>query len=163
MNHYPETSMHFLTCTLVLCACLLANAAQAQVVVKDPWVRATVPAQKATGAFMQLQAAADSKLVAASSPVAGIVEVHEMAMEHDVMRMRQIPFLTLPAGKTVQLSPGGYHIMLLELKRQAKEGDKLPLSLVIEGKDGRRKTIQTEAVVRGLTASAPSHGTRHGH
>jgi copper(I)-binding protein len=155
--------MHFLTRTVVLCACLLAGAAQAQVVVKGPWVRATVPAQKATGAFMQLEAAADSKLVAASSPVAGIVEVHEMAMEHDVMRMRQIPYLTLPAGKTVELSPGGYHIMLLELKRQAKEGDKLPLSLIIEGKDGHRKTIQTEAVVRGLAAGAPLHGAQHGH
>ncbi len=155
--------MHFLTRTLVIGACLLAGAAHAQVAVSNAWVRATVPAQQATGAFMQLQAAADSKLVAASSPVAGIVEVHEMAMDHDVMRMRQLPYLALPAGKTVELRPGGYHIMLLQLKRQAKEGDRLPLSLVIEDKDGRRQTVQTEAVVRGLAAGTPAREARHGH
>lgn len=146
----------------ILCAGLLAAAAHAQVVVKGAWVRATVPAQKATGAFMQLQAVADSKLIAASSPLARVVEVHEMAMEHDIMRMRQMPYLALPAGKTVELSPGGYHLMLLDLKHQAREGDRIPLLLVVEGRDGRRATIQAEAVVRGLATAAPVQGAQHG-
>jgi copper(I)-binding protein len=85
----------------------------AQVTVKDPWVRATVPAQKATGAFMQITSAQDARLVEARSPVAGVVEVHEMVMEKEVMKMRAIKGLDLPAGKTVELKPGGYHVMLM--------------------------------------------------
>lgn len=153
--------MQFLIRSLILCAGLVAGAVHAQVVVSDAWVRATVPAQKATGAFMRLQANTDSKLVAASSPVAGVVEVHEMAMEHDVMRMRQIRYLALPAGKSVDLGPGGYHIMLLELKHQVREGDRVPLSLVIEGKDGRREIVQAEAIARGLAAGMPAQGGNH--
>ena len=71
-----------------LAALALAAAANAQVTVKDPWVRATVPQQKATGAFMQLTAAQDVKLVAGSSPVAGVVGIHEMVMDNNVMKMR---------------------------------------------------------------------------
>jgi copper(I)-binding protein len=147
--------------SVFLCAGLVVGVVHAQVVVSNAWVRATVPAQKATGAFMRLQARTDSKLVAASSPVAGVVEVHEMAMEHEVMRMRQIRYLALPAGKSVELGPGGYHIMLLELKHQVREGDKVPLSLVIEGKDGRRETVQAEAIARGLAAGMPAQGGKH--
>jgi copper(I)-binding protein len=146
--------------SVFLCAGLVVGVVHAQVVVSNAWVRATVPAQKATGAFMRLQARTDSKLVAASSLVAGVVEVHEMAMEHEVMRMRQIRYLALPAGKSVELGPGGYHIMLLELKHQVREGDKVPLSLVIEGKDGRRETVQAEAIARGLAAGMPAQGDK---
>jgi len=158
--------MHALIRTTIyasaLSTALLAGAVQAQVAVKDAWIRATVPAQKATGAFMQLQAAADSKLVAVSSPIARVVEVHEMAMQNDVMRMRQVPALALPAGRPVDLKPGGYHLMLLDLKRPAKEGETVPLSLVVEGKDGRRQTVETSAVVRGLAAGAPAaQGAKH--
>lgn len=132
--------------------------AQANVSVKDAWVRATVPQQKATGAFMQLQAASDSKFVSASSPLTPTVEVHEMAMQGDVMRMRQVPAVELPAGKQVELKPGGYHIMLLNLKAQVKEGDTVPFTLVFEGKDGKRETVEIKAPVKALTTAAkPAH------
>lgn len=139
---------------------LVATAAHAQVTVKEAWVRATVPQQKATGAFMQLSAAQDTKLVSASSPVTPVVEVHEMAVQDGVMRMRQVPSLPLPAGKTVELKPGGYHVMLLDLKQQVKEGDTVPLTLVFEGKDGKRDTLEVKAPVRALNASAKpaAHG-----
>jgi len=139
-------------------ALLTAHAANAQVTVKDAWVRATVPQQKATGAFMQISAAKDTKLVSASSPVTPVVEVHEMAMQDNVMRMRQIPALDLPAGKTVELKPGGYHVMLLDLKQQVKEGDTVPLTLVFEGKDGQRESVEVKAPVRALNASAQPAG-----
>jgi len=103
---------------------------------------------------MQLSAAKDTRLVSASSPVTPVVEVHEMAMQDNVMRMRQIPALELPAGKTVELKPGGYHVMLLDLKQQVKEGDTVPLTLVFEGKDGTRETVEVKAPVRALNASA---------
>jgi hypothetical protein len=126
----------------------------AQVTVKDPWVRATVSAQKATGAFMQITSAQDARLVEASSPVAGVVEVHEMVMEKDVMKMRAVKGLDLPAGKTVELKPGGYHVMLMDLKQQMKDGDTVPVTLVIEGKDKKRSTIEVKAPVKPLTAAS---------
>ena len=132
----------------------------AQVTVKDPWVRATVPAQKATGAFMHITSAQDARLVEASSPVAGVVEVHEMTMEKDVMKMRAIKGLDLPAGKTVELKPGGYHVMLMDLKQQMKEGDTVPVTLVVEGKDKKRSTVELKAPVKPLTTASkaePEH------
>jgi copper(I)-binding protein len=132
----------------------------AQVTVKDPWVRATVPAQKATGAFMQITSAQDARLVEARSPVAGVVEVHEMVMEKEVMKMRAIKGLDLPAGKTVELKPGGYHVMLMDLKEQMKEGATVPVTLVIEGKDKKRSTVELKAPVKPLTTPAkaePEH------
>ena len=126
----------------------------AQTTVKDPWVRGTVEQQKASGAFMQITSANGGKLVPASPPVAGVVEIHEMAMEGNVMRMRAAPGLELPAGKTVELKPGGYHVMLMDLKQQLKAGETVPLSLVVEGKDGKRQTIEVKAPVRALGADA---------
>ena len=138
-------------------AALLSNAALAQVTVKDAWVRATVAQQKATGAFMQLQSAQDAKLVAAQSPVAGVVEVHEMAMDGGVMKMRAVPNLALPAGKAVELKPGGYHVMLMDLKSQVKEGDTVPVTLVFEDKDGKRQNIEVRAPARTMAQPAMQH------
>lgn len=81
-----------------------------------------------------------------------------MAMQDNVMRMRQIPALQLPAGKTVELKPGSYHVMLLDLKQQVKEGDTVPLTLVFEGKDGKRESVEVKAPVRALNASAQPAG-----
>jgi len=134
-----------------------AFPAFAQVTVDDPWVRATVPHQKSSGAFMRLTAAADARLIEVRSPVANIVEVHEMLMEGDVMKMRALPGLDLPAGKAVALKPGGYHVMLIDLKGQLKEGDRVPLTLVVEGKDGKRETVELSAPVR------PLHQQHRGH
>ena len=142
---------------------LTAHAwAQAPVVeVQDAWVRATVAQQKSTGAFMRLTAKADSRVVAARSPVAGVVEVHEMAMEKDVMRMRAVPALALPAGQTVELKPGGYHVMLMDLKQQLKAGDTVSVSLVVERPGGQRETVEVSAPVRAMTAAPAGHGHRH--
>lgn len=141
---------------LTLAGLALAFAAQAQVSVKEPWARATVPQQKATGVFMQIVSAKDARLVEASSPVAGIVEIHEMAMVQDVMKMRAVPGLDLPAGKVVELKPGGYHVMLMDLKAQVKDGDMVPLTLVVEGRDGKRQTLELKVPARPLSATAPA-------
>jgi copper(I)-binding protein len=130
--------------------------ALAQVSVSEPWVRGTVESQMATGAFMRLTAATDARLLAARSPVAGIVELHEMAMENNVMRMREITRLDLPAGRTVELRPGGYHVMLMDLKRTLKPGEEVPITLDFE-QGGKRLTVQVKAVVRPLTSAPPAH------
>ena len=151
--------------SLIAAACaagvtFLSTTAWAQVTVKDAWVRATVAQQKATGAFMQIQSAQDAKLVAAQSPVAGVVEVHEMAMDGGVMKMRAVPSLALPAGKAVELKPGGYHVMLMDLKGQVKDGDTVPVTLVVEGKDGKRQNVEIKAPARGMN---PQPAISHGH
>lgn len=141
----------------------IASAAQAQTTVKEPWARATVAQQKASGAFMQLQSAKGGKLLSASSPVAGIVEIHEMLMDGDVMKMRAVSSLNLPAGKAVELKPGGHHVMLIDLKKQLIAGDTVPIILVVESA-GQRETVEVKAVVRAPgAAGAAAHKGHHGH
>ncbi|MBK7469690.1 MAG: copper chaperone PCu(A)C [Betaproteobacteria bacterium] len=125
-----------------------AAASQAQVTIKEPWVRSTVPGQSATGAFMQLTARQDTKLIAVRSPVAGIVEVHEMLVDKGIMKMRSVDKLLLPAGKTVELRSGGYHVMMMDLKRQIKTGDEIPLTIEFESSQGQRVTVDVKAVAR---------------
>ncbi len=109
---------------------LAAVTAPSQAVqVKDAWARATVAGQKASGAFMKITAKTATRLVAVSTPVAGVAEVHEMKMDGDIMKMRAIPGLDLPAGKTVELRAGGYHLMLMDLKQALVSGSVLPLTL----------------------------------
>lgn len=135
-----------------------AFAVHAQTTVKDAWVRGTVAGQKATGLFAQISSAGGGRLVSASSPVAGAVEIHEMAMDGNVMRMRAVPAVELPAGKTVDFKPGGYHLMLLELKKELKAGDDVPVTLVIEGAGGQRENVEIKAPVKALAeAQAQSH------
>jgi copper(I)-binding protein len=135
--------------------------AWAQVEVKSAWVRGTVPAQKTTGAYMEISSARDASLVGAESTAAGEVEVHEMSMDKNVMRMRAVPRLDLPAGKTVELKPGGYHMMLIDLKKPLKKGDSVPLRLKIENKDKTVSTVEVKAEVRDATAAMPAQQHNH--
>jgi copper(I)-binding protein len=150
--------MRILVVPAALAAAILVAPVWAQVTVTEPWVRGTVQGQKATGAFMQLKSADGGVLVAAESPVAGVVEIHEMRMEGNVMKMRAIPKLDLPAGKAVELKPGGYHVMLMELKQPLKKGDSVPLKLKFQGKDGKPQEVEVKAEVRDLGAAAPKAG-----
>ena len=137
-------------------------SAMADVAVKDAWVRGTTPAQKATGAFMEITSSDAAALLSAASPAAGVVEIHTMKMEVGVMKMRQIPKLDLPAGKGIKLQPGGNHVMLMDLKQQLKKGDVVPITLKIEGKDKQVQTLEIKAEVRDLAAPATmDHGHKH--
>lgn len=140
-------------------ATLGAAGALAQTRVKDAWVRGTVAQQKATGAFMRISSAQGGRLVSVASPAAGVVEVHEMTMEGSTMKMRALAQgLDLPAGKTVELAPGGsYHVMLMDLKHPLRAGDSVALTLVVEGKDGKRESVEVNAPVRALSAPIGVH------
>lgn len=133
-----------------------ATAACAQVSVSDAWVRGTVAGQKATGAFMQLKSSADTALVSAASPVAAVVEIHEMKMDAGVMKMSAVRSLAVPAGKTTELKPGGYHVMLMELRQPLKEGETVPVTLNFEDKAGRKQSVEVKAAVKALTAAPPA-------
>ncbi len=144
----------------------LTAAAWAQTVkIDEPWVRGTVAQQKATGAFMRLTAPEPMRLVAGESPVAGVVEIHEMAMDGDVMRMRAIAGLALPAGRPVELKPGGYHVKLMDLKRPLAGGETVPLTLVFENAAGQRvrQEVQAKVMALGAQPGAMGAGPQGGH
>ncbi len=134
-----------------------AASAAAQVTVREPWIRATVPAAQATGAFMELVSKQDARLVEVRSPAAGIIEIHQMSMQGDRMMMSAVESLDLPAGKPVALASGGYHIMMMDLKRQMKAGDTVPMTLVIEQKGKKRETVDVQVPVKPLSYTAPKH------
>lgn len=129
-------------------------ALAADVEVKDAWVRGTVTGQQATGAFLEISSKSGAALVGAASPAASIAEIHEMKMDGGMMKMRAVERLELPAGKPVQLAPGGYHVMLMKLKQPLKKGDSVELTLQIEGPDKKVEAIPITAEVRDLTAAA---------
>jgi copper(I)-binding protein len=144
---------------LALPALVVAAPAWAQVTVADPWARPTVPGQKVGGVYMTITAVSDSKLVAASSPAARVTEVHEMAMVDNVMKMRAVPELALPAGRAVELKPGGYHVMLIDVAKPLAIGDRVPLTLEVVDRGGKRSRVDVTAEVR----SAPPGREVHKH
>lgn len=138
-----------------------SGAALAQAVeVKDAWARASVQGQKASGAFMKITAKDGAQLVGVSTPVAGVAEVHEMKMEGDVMKMRAVPALALPAGKTVELKPGGYHVMLMDLKAPLVKDSNVPVTLVFKDAKGGESRLEVQVPVR---TAAPGTGAGMGH
>lgn len=154
--------------TLTAILALASSTLYAQTVeVRDAWVRTTVQGQKATGAFMKITARDGAQLVSASSPVAGVTEVHEMKMEGDVMKMRAVPVLELPAGKTVELKPGGYHVMLMDLKTALNKDSTVPLTLVFKDARGAQSkvTLRVPVAVSAPGANKADGGgmADHGH
>jgi copper(I)-binding protein len=123
-------------------------AASQPVIIEGGWVRATVPGQQATGAFMRITAREATQLVGVSTPVAAVAELHEMKMEGDVMQMRAVDKLDLPAGKSVELKPGGYHLMLQDLKKPLDAGTTVPLTLVLRNAQGVQSRLQLELPVQ---------------
>lgn len=144
-------SRHF----LAACAALVTLTAHAQVTVKDAWIRGIAHGQRATGAFMQLASPTDATLVAVATPAARVSEIHTMSMDNGVMRMRAIDALPVPAGKPVELKPGGYHVMLLDLTQPLADGSTVPLTLTFSDAAGKRTTQTVDAVVRPLTGGHP--------
>jgi len=139
----------------------LAFQVSAQTRVDDAWVRATVPNQSASGAFMSVTADSDSKLLSVASPAAKDVQIHEMSMKNDVMSMGPVKSVDLPAGKAVNFDPNGYHVMLMGLTAQLKEGDSVPLTLTIENAKGEKETVEVKAPVKALTMEGHDHSKMH--
>jgi copper(I)-binding protein len=133
---------------------LVALPALAQVTVEQPWSRATPPGSQIGVGFMQLRnaGAAAERVVGVSSPVAGRVEMHVTTRDGDVMKMRQVESLEIPAGGAVALKPGGAHLMLMDLKHPLKEGDRVALTLKLE-KGG---DVRVELPVAALGARRPA-------
>jgi len=140
-------------CGVLGCSLVAANAQAQTVEIKDAWIRGTVAGQTASGAFMNLTSRSPARLVAAASPVAGAVEIHSMKMEGGVMRMFAVDGIDLPANRTVKFAPGGYHVMLMDLKRTLKAGERVPMKLTVELAGGKRETIELEVEVRTVSGA----------
>ena len=143
-----------------------AWAQTAAVKVEGAWARASVQGQKGTGAFMRLTAQDGARLVRAESPAAGVTEVHEMKMDGDVMKMRAIPALDLPAGKTVELKPGGYHVMLLDLKAPLAKDTTVPVTLTFKDAKGAESkqelNLPVATAAPGAAAAPAAADHQHG-
>ncbi|WP_310609532.1 copper chaperone PCu(A)C [Limnohabitans sp.] len=137
--------------------CAVSAFAQS-VTVTDAWARATVQGQKATGAFMKITAKDNTKLVGVSSPMAGVAEIHEMKMEKDVMKMAALSNgLDLPAGKAIELKPGSYHVMLMDLKAPLAKDTTVPLTLTLQDAKGMKSTVELKLLVGMQPPAMPSH------
>lgn len=144
-----------LVATLVLLGPSSALA-DAGVKVSDAWARATAPGQNVGAAYLNLVSGVPATLVRAESPVAKIVELHEMKMEGSVMKMRAVPKIDLPAGTEVKLAPGGLHVMLIDIKQPLKVGEKVPLTLVFDA-GGKTEKLNIDAEVRDAQGGGPHH------
>jgi len=142
---------------LAACAAMLPMTASAQVRVENAWVRSTVPAQKATGAFMRLVSPADTTLVMATSPAAASVEIHESSTQDGVMRMRAVSRVPLRANQAFDLRAGGHHVMLMGLRAPLNAGETVPITLTFEDAKGKRSTLEVSATVRPLTSMPDQH------
>ncbi len=144
--------------TGVFCLSAAAQVKLADVTVKDAWVRTTVPGQKGTGAFMSITAKNDMRLMGASSPAAGVAEVHEMKMNGDVMQMRAVSGVDLPAGKAVALQPGGFHVMLLDLKTALPKNATVPLTLLFKDAKGVDSKVELMVPVAAVAPASKTDG-----
>ena len=152
--------MNKIISAVVLAMAAVAAYAQSDAIkVEGAWARASVQGQSGTGAFMTLTAREPLSLVGVTTPVAGVAEVHEMKMEGDVMRMRAVPALALPAGKPIELKPGGYHLMLMELKAPLKPDTRVPVTLQLRNAKGVTSTLEVSVpvAVRAPAGAAPAH------
>ena len=127
------------------------------VTIRDAWTRATVPGQKVAGVYFDIESSADARLVGVQSALTNAAEIHRMSMEDGVMRMRAVPQVQLPAGKTVRFEPGGYHVMLFDLPRQLQAGERFSLEVLVEDASGQRSGYVLKVQVRNLDGSKVHH------
>lgn len=154
-------AFHRITASLFFVAALVGTAAHAQpsapVVVDGSWARATFAGQKTSGAFMRLTAPDATRLVRVETPAADVAEIHEMKMDGDIMKMRAVPGLDLPAGQAVELKPGGYHLMLMDLKAPLVKGSSVPLTLVFQDAQGQERAQQVQVPVSAGAPASHAH------
>lgn len=137
----------------------LARAQASSVTAQDAWARATPPHAAVGAVYMTLTSAGGDKLTGITSPAATTAAVHEMQMDGNIMRMRPVEGgLELPAGKPVELGPGGYHVMLEGLKQPLKQGQSVPLHLTFQ----HAQPLDVVAEVRPIGATAPASSSMPG-
>ena len=150
------------TSALLLAGALCAHAQTAPVTVEGAWVRPSVQGQANSGAYMTIIAREPVTLIGASTPVAGLTEVHQMKMEGDVMHMHAVTGLPVVPGKPLELKPGGYHLMLQQLKAPLRPDTSVPLTLQFRTANGATSELQVSAPVASAPPAA-EHAHAHSH
>jgi copper(I)-binding protein len=133
-----------------------ASAAQPSITASDVWSRQTVPGQRTGAIYMTLTTDAPTRLIGAATPAAGKVELHRTQIQEGVMKMHAVDAIDVKPGAAVKLAPGGYHVMLIDLKNPLSAGDRIPLELRFDGASGKQ-TLNVVSIVRPLTAGEPEH------
>lgn len=151
----------------LFCASLMLCAPSAwanSIVVSKAWVRPTVSGQSVAGAYLDITAKQPARLVAVRSSASPDVQIHWMQMDGEVMRMREVDGIDLPKDTPVSLKPGGYHLMLMQLKKPILAGEIIPLTLVIDT-HGKRQTVKVKALAQAKPAdgNVPAHDHAHMH
>lgn len=143
----PVLSAMFIA-SILISAC----SKQDSIEIKNQWVRASNDGQDVSAAYMTIVSNEDTSLIAIDSDVADVIEIHSMSMENGVMKMRMLDTLDLVAGKPTELSPGGFHLMLFDLKKPLAAGKEAHFTLHFKNKAGQEKTI---SVTSPIKAEAP--------
>lgn len=125
------------------------------ITVTDAWVRATAPGQSVTGAFLAITSPERAKITGVQSEAAESAEMHVSQLDNGVMKMREVRKIDVPAGQTLHFAPGGYHIMLIDLKRSLTPGDKVPLAIRLERADKSEVEVSFDATVRAIGDEPP--------
>lgn len=133
------------------------------VVIQDAWGRATHPGQKVGAVYMTLTSPQDATLVRIESDVTDSIEIHSMSMQNGVMKMRMLEKLDLTAGKPYKLAPGGYHLMLFDLKKPLMAGEKLSLILHFKGKNNVTFQQKSQVPVKSAENIDQDSGHEHHH
>jgi len=149
--------------TLLLTGCLSAQAWAGDLTVTNAWARASAPGQDSASIQCELTSAKDAKVVGVASPVANSSELHHMMQMNGMMMMHATKSIPLAAGKPLDLSGQGYHLMLIGLKQPLKAGDSVPFTLTVEYANKHREQIESKAEVRPLTATNEAHEHHHHH
>lgn len=133
-------ALRFISFILIFMLSACAKA-ESGIIISNAWARATAPGQQVAAAYMSLKSEQGATLIKAESDLAGTIELHSMTMENDVMKMRMLNELPLPAGKTVNLEPGGYHLMLFDLKQPLNAGQTAKFKLHLRTTAGNTQSM----------------------
>ena len=163
MRRFTVLALGSLVGSLLVSGVTLAHADAAHVKADNVWARASVQGQQASGVFMRLTAQEPLKLVGVETSAAAVAEVHEMKMDGDVMRMRAIEALELPKGVAVDLKPGGYHLMLQQLKAPLVKDTQVPITLVFKNAKGAVSRLSLQVPVRMAAPSGAAGAGGHSH
>lgn len=152
MSLLKKISLPLLSAMFIASILISACSKQDSIEIKNQWARASNDGQDVSAAYMTIVSNEDTSLIAIDSDVADVIEIHSMSMENGVMKMRMLDTLDLIAGKPTELIPGGFHLMLFDLKKPLTAGKEAHFTLHFKNKAGQEKTI---SVTSPIKAEAP--------
>ena len=128
-----------------------------KVIISDAWIKATIPGASVSAAYMRIQSPTALKLVKVEGAIAADIQMHDMRMNEGVMEMNTLPSIDIAARQTVELKPGGKHVMLMKVAKPIKSGDKVPLTLTFEGTDKKKITLRINAIAKESAGTPSAH------